>query len=119
MISDEAVKTFTETWGLTLDRRSKVPEMGIEAAYFAVGETTFELVTPGNDAETNLLRKQLDRSGEGLYMLGFRVDDIHAAVAELREKGCTVTDPVGDEALEAFISPRNAHGVRLMLIERP
>lgn len=115
---DAAVETFSEGWGLKLDKRNESEELGIKMAYFPVGDTTLELVTPGNDEDGNLLRLQLDRRGEGLYMMSFEVDDIKAAVAELREKGFNVTDPAGDEVLEAFVSPKAAHGVRLVLVQR-
>jgi len=116
---EAGIETFGQTWGLDLDHRSEVPEMGIKAAYFNVGDAILELVTPYDDSESNLLRKQLDRRGEGLYMFCVRVDDMAAAIADLRAKGCTVTDPiVTDEVQEAFVSPRNAHGVRMQLLQR-
>jgi len=116
---DAGVDTFGNTWGLKLDHRAEIPAMGINAAYFDIGDATLELVTPHDDSDSNLLRKHLDRNGEGLYMFCVRVEDIQEAIADLREKGCTVTDPVGnDEVLEAFVSPRNAHGVRMQLLQR-
>ncbi len=115
---DAAVETFTETWGLTLDRRAESAAMGIEMAYFPVGESVLELVMPTTDSESNPTRRQLNRNGEGFYLLCFRVEDIHAAVADLRAKGCTVTDPAGsDEVLEAFVSPKSSHGAGMQLIQ--
>lgn len=115
---DAGIETFGKTWELKLDHLGESPAMGIRMAYFDIGDATLELVTPYDDSEGNLLRKHLDRNGEGLYMFCVRVDDITEAIADLRGKGCTVTDPVGnDEVQEAFVSPRNSHGVRMQLIQ--
>ena len=116
---EAGIETFGTIWGLSLDHLGEAPELGIKAAYFNVGDAILELVTPYDDSESNFVRKHIERRGEGLYMFCVRVDDMAAAIADLRAKGCTVTDPIGnDEVQEAFVSPRNAHGVRMQLLQR-
>jgi methylmalonyl-CoA/ethylmalonyl-CoA epimerase len=49
----------------------------------------------------------------------FRVDDIHAALAELKARGVRLVDeqprPGAEGALVAFIHPSSAHGVLVEL----
>ena len=114
---DATIETYEKTYGLTLSDRHPNPG-GFEAALFPLGNSLLEFVTPTDDNERNPVRMQLDRKGEGLYILSLSVSDLDAAVADLRAKGCTVTDPSGDENPVAFISPKNAHGARLQLVQR-
>lgn len=114
---DAAIETYESTLGLTMSDRHPNPG-GFEAAIFPLGDSFLELVTPADDNERNPVRMQIDRKGEGLFILSLRVSDIDAAVAGLRAKGCTVTDPAGDDPKLAFVSPKNAHGARLQLIQR-
>ena len=85
---DAGIETFGTTWGLSLDHLGEAPELGIKAAYFNVGDAVLELVTPYDDSESNFVRKHIERRGEGLYMFCVRVDDMAAAIADLRAKGC-------------------------------
>ena len=85
---EAGIETFGKTWGLSLDHLGEAPELGIKAAYFNVGDAILELVTPYDDSEGNFVRKHIERRGEGLYMFCVRVDDMAAAIADLRAKGC-------------------------------
>ena len=114
---DATIETYEKTYGLKLSERHPNPG-GFEAALFPLGNGLLEFVTPNDDNERNPVRMQLDRKGEGLFILSLGVSDIDAAVADLRDKGCTVTDPAGDDNKVAFVSPKHAHGARLQLIQR-
>jgi methylmalonyl-CoA/ethylmalonyl-CoA epimerase len=114
---DAAVETYQNTYGLTMSDRHPNPG-GFEAALFPIGDCLLELVMPNDDNERNAVKAHIDRKGEGLFILSLAVSDIDAAVADLRAKGTTVTDPAGDENKVAFVSPKNAHGARLQLIQR-
>ena len=48
-------------------------------------------------------------------MLSLAVDDLAAAVADLRERGIRVGDPANGVA---FVSMKSTHGVNLQLIQR-
>lgn len=114
---DAAIATYENTFGLKMSERHPNPG-GFEAALFPLGDGLLELVSPNDDNERNPVRMQLDKKGEGLFVLSLAVDDLDAAVADLRAKDITVTDPAGDENKISFVSPKAAHGLRLQLIQR-
>ena len=114
---DAAVTTFGETYGLAMSRRGENADLGIANAFFPLGDSEIELVTPLGDDERHPVRRRL-QDGEGLFLLSLRVPDVDAAVAALREQGLTVTDPSEGDPRLAFVSPKHAHGVRLQLIQR-
>jgi methylmalonyl-CoA/ethylmalonyl-CoA epimerase len=92
---------------------------------FTIAGFTLELLEP-YDPKSPIARF-LDRRGEGLYQLSFAVDDVDDAAATLRAEGLTVLGPrTYDETVvlegcrwkEAFVHPKDAHGVLVFLGER-
>ena len=67
------------------------------------------------------LAGMLAERGQGMLSLSIEVDDIDAAVAELKNKGVGIADieqgPLPDSRVARF-APGATHGVRLQLIER-
>ncbi len=67
------------------------------------------------------LAEMLAERGEGMLSISLEVDDINAAVAELKSKGVEIADvvqgPLPDSRVARF-APGATHGVRLQLIER-
>ena len=63
----------------------------------------------------------IDENGEGMFSLSFEVDDIDAAVRELRAAGVTVSGPepgLLPETRVARFDSATTNGVALQLIER-
>ena len=63
----------------------------------------------------------LESRGEGLHHVAFEVDDLDAALADLRERGVELIDErprtgLGGH-LVAFVHPRSANGVLTELVE--
>jgi methylmalonyl-CoA/ethylmalonyl-CoA epimerase len=92
---------------------------------FTIAGFTLELLEPY--APKSPIARFLDRRGEGVYQLSFTVDDVDAAAATLRAEGLTVLGPrtysedvvlEGCRWKEAFVHPRDAHGVLIFLGER-
>ena len=70
-------------------------------------------------ADDSAIARYLDKRGPGLHHITLRVDDIHAALAELRQAGVRLVDetprPGAEGALVAFVHPSAAHGVLVEL----
>ena len=112
-----AKQTYQSLYGLQVEAEGDAPALGISNVVFKVGDGSLELAAPLGDDPRNLVRRRLE-DGEGLFMLSLEVDDLDAAVADLRAQGATATDPSSGPSRLSFISPKNAHGVRLQLIQR-
>ena len=91
---DAAIDTWQNTYGLTLSERHQNPG-GFEAALFPMENSLLELVQPIDDNPRNPVRLQIERKGEGLFILslGVDVEALQAAIAAF-----------GDERLFTFES---------------
>ena len=90
-------------------------EQGVREAMMAVGDSgsCIQLLAPLNDEST--IAKFLDRSGPGIQQLAYRVTDLDAVSATLRERGLRLLydDPrrgTSDSRVN-FIHPKDAGGV--------
>ena len=65
------------------------------------------------------IAKFIEKRGPGLHHITLRVDDIHAALAQLKARGARLIDheprPGAEGALVAFIHPSSAQGVLVEL----
>lgn len=103
-----AVKRFETLFNLKVYSRSESREFGFKNAILPLGKGHIELMQPTDT--TSAVARFLETHGEGVYLVGFDVEDIPASVKSLREKGARVTHPVTDAPV-AWVHPRDAHGV--------
>jgi methylmalonyl-CoA epimerase len=114
---DEAIGTYERLYGATLELRERVDEQGVEVASLRVGDGRVELLAAlGDDTPVG---KFLAKRGPGLHHVAYEVDDIRAALAELRAQGAELIDDepkAGVFGLAAFVHPGAAQGVLSELI---
>ncbi len=112
-----AVQAY-EALGFAVEARHDVPTEKVRAAFLAVGESHLELLEP-TDPSSVIARFLEKRSG--LHHVCVLVEDIDAALAELKARGVPVLDEtprVGAGGCRvAFVRPRGAAGVLLELKE--
>lgn len=118
---EAASRFYRESLGAEPGEPEEVAEQGIRAVMFEVGESSIELVEPTRPDSP--VGKFLAKRGEGFHHVAFQVDDLDAALAELRTKGVDLIDEeprtgVGGSRM-AFIHPADAHGVLTELVELP
>lgn len=108
---------FKEAIGLELEPAEEVPSQRVRAHFLPAGEASVELVEPTQ--EDSPIAKYIAKRGPGLHHLCLRVDDINAALAELKAKGVRLIDetprPGAHHSLVAFIHPASTHGVLVEL----
>jgi len=119
--ANDALRFFQDALGLKLDHIALEEGGKTEVAFLPVGGSEVELVQT-HDPESGL-GKFLAKRGEGIHHLCFEVDDIHAALARLRENGAQLIDEtprVNTSGMQyAFIHPKSAHGVLIELYQKP
>lgn len=116
---DESLKTFGDALGMTLLERRDAPEQLVEAAFLDGGNSTLELIAP-TDTESGTARF-LQNRGEGVHHVCYEVDDIQAALEELRSRGVRLVDETprqGLHGLVAFIHPKATHGMMIELLQK-
>src|ERR1044072_3250907 len=80
-----ALELYEGTFGMPVAHRETVAEQGVEAVLLDVGDTHVELLSPlGPDTPVG---KFLERKGPGLHHVAYRVEDIEAALDQLRADG--------------------------------
>jgi methylmalonyl-CoA/ethylmalonyl-CoA epimerase len=113
----EAVHTY-ESLGFAVEATHDVPTEQVRAAFLRVGESHLELLEP-TDPSSVIARFLEKRSG--LHHVCVLVEDIDAALAELKARGVPLLDEtprVGAGGCRvAFVHPRGAAGVLLELKE--
>lgn len=118
---DAAVEHYEEVWGLTVSHRERVEDQGVEEAMLPLGESFLQLLGPTGPDTT--VGKFVARRGEGLHHIAYEVDDLEAALAELKAKGVPLIDETprrgGRGHMVAFVHPKGNHGLLVELIQRP
>ena len=116
---DAALERLGATIALRPAIREVMADQGVEAALCGPAGGAVELIRP-LDPEGAVARF-LESRGEGLHHVAFEVDDLDAALADLRERGVELIDErprtgLGGH-LVAFVHPRSANGVLTELVE--
>ena len=116
---EEAVRAY-EALGFAVETTHDVPTEKVRTAFLPVGESHLELLAP-TDPSSVIARFLEKRSG--LHHVCVLVEDIEAALRELKSRGVPVLDQtprVGAGGCRvAFVHPKGAAGVLLELKEAP
>jgi methylmalonyl-CoA/ethylmalonyl-CoA epimerase len=118
---DEAVTFYAEKFGLHKVHEEVNEEQGVREAMLAVGDSgsCIQLLAPLGPEST--IARFLDRSGPGIQQLAYRVDDVEAVSAELRERGLRLLYDSPRRGTAGswvnFVHPKDAGGVLVELVE--
>ncbi len=114
---DEVLAFYRDVLGLHLEASEEVGSQKVRAHFLPAGDPKLELLE-AMDPES-AIGKFVAKRGPGLHHLAFRVDDIEAALAELKARGVRLIDekprPGAEGALVAFLHPSSARGVLVEL----
>jgi len=117
---DEAATFWRETLGLNIEEAEEIAEQKVKVAMLALGESRIELLEA--TSADSPISKFLDKRGPGVHHIAMRVDNIRAALANLKTKGAQLIDEEprtgAGGCLVAFVHPSSTGGVLLELVER-
>ncbi|TCM37486.1 methylmalonyl-CoA epimerase [Kribbella sp. VKM Ac-2568] len=118
---DAAVRFYAETFGMTVAHEEINEEQGVHEAMLSVGESgsSIQLLAPLSDSSP--IARFIEQRGPGIQQLAYRVRDIDAVSAVLRERGAELLydEPkrgTGGSRVN-FIHPKSAGGVLVELVE--
>ena len=118
---DAAIAFYRDTLGMALLHEETNEEQGVREAMMGVGDSgsCIQLLAPLD--ETSTIAKFLDRSGPGMQQLAYRVTDVEAVAAVLRERGVrTLYDAPRRGTAGSrinFLHPKDCGGVLVELVE--
>ncbi|MCG6929231.1 MAG: methylmalonyl-CoA epimerase [Desulfofustis sp.] len=117
---DEGRNFWSEILGLKFEGAETVAEQKVNTAFFPVGESEVELLE--STAPDGPVAKFIEKKGTGFQHVAFRVADIDAALAELKEKNIQLIDQTprlgAGGARIAFLHPKATGGILVELCER-
>lgn len=117
---DETLKFYTEVLGLELHGTEVVEEQKVKVAFLPVGDTEVELLESTTD--DGPIAKFIEKNGEGIQHIAFKVDNIEAAIEEMKAKGMMMIDEKprygAGGAKIAFMHPKSTYRVLVELSER-
>lgn len=116
---EAAIGWYRDVFGATVVHRETVEREGVEEALLQVAESYIQLTraTRPDSAVGTFLEKR----GEGVHHIGYRVDDIEAALKALTDQGGKVVGeaprPGSRGTTVAFVHPKSAFGTLIELVQ--
>ncbi len=117
---EEGKGFWSDVLGLEFEGAETVSEQKVTTAFFPVGESEVELLE--STAPDGPVAKYIEKKGQGIQHVAFRVENIEEALAELKEKGVKLIDQTprigAGGAKIAFLHPKATNGVLVELCQR-
>jgi len=117
---EESLKFYEGVLGLKSAGKETVEEQKVTVAFLPIGDTEVELLE--STSEDGPIAKFIEKNGQGVQHIAFKVDDIEAAIAEMKEKGIRMIDEKprygAGGAKIAFCHPKSTNGVLIELCQR-
>jgi len=118
---DEAIAFYRDVFGMSLLHTETNAEQGVREAMMGVGSSgsCVQLLAPLTPEST--IARFLDRSGPGVQQVAYRVEDVEAASAVLRNRGMRMLFEEPRRGTSGsrvnFVHPKDAGGVLVELVE--
>jgi methylmalonyl-CoA epimerase len=118
---DAAIAWYEDVFGATVEHREVVESDGVAEALLRVADSYIQLLTPTRDDSP--VAKYLEKKGEGLHHVGYRVANCAVALESVKASGGRVIDeaprPGSRGTIVAFVHPKTSFGTLIELVEDP
>ena len=116
---ESALKFYYETLGLKFEGEEVIADQKVRTAFLTIGDTEVELLE--STAPDGPVAKFVEKKGEGLHHIAFKVDGLDSVLRELGKKGVQLIDSTprigaGNKRI-AFLHPKDTFGVLVELSE--
>ncbi len=116
---EAAIAYYEKAFGAHVHHREVVERDGVEEALLKVADSYIQLTRPTRPDSP--IAKYLEKRGEGVHHVGYRVDDCAAALASMVAAGATPIDkaprPGSRGTTVAFIHPKGSFGTLIELVQ--
>lgn len=117
---EATIALYVKTLGFTQVYREIVADQGVEAVGLRTGDAVIELLRPID--EQSAIAKFRGDAATKLHHTAYRVNDIAAELARLKERGVRLIDEVPRQGAHgniiAFLHPKSTGGVLIELCQR-
>lgn len=116
---EAAIEYYREAYGAEVAHREVVESEGVDEALIKVAESYIQLTT--GTRPDSAITKFLEKRGEGMHHIGYRVDDVREALAAAVAAGARAIDseprPGSRGTTVAFIHPKGSFGTLIELVQ--
>jgi methylmalonyl-CoA/ethylmalonyl-CoA epimerase len=116
---EAAIAYYRDAFGAEVHHREVVESDGVEEALVKVADSYIQLTTATRDDSP--IAKYLEKRGEGLHHVGYRVDDCATALRSMVAAGATPIDeeprPGSRGTTVAFVHPKGSFGTLIELVQ--
>jgi methylmalonyl-CoA epimerase len=116
---EAAITYYQNAFGATVDHREVVESDGVEEALLKVAESYIQLLTPTRPDSP--VARAIEKRGEGLHHIGYRVNNCAEALAAMIAAGATPIDkaprPGSRGTTVAFMHPKGSFGTLIELVQ--
>lgn len=117
---NEALKLYEGLLGLKVTDTEVVEEQKVKVAFFPTGDSEVELLQ--STTPDGPIARYIEKNGEGIQHIAFRVDNLEEKLEELKSKGVRLIDEKprrgAGGAMIAFLHPKSTFGALIELCER-
>jgi methylmalonyl-CoA/ethylmalonyl-CoA epimerase len=114
-----ATQIYKSLLGVGCYKTEDVESESVTTAFFKTGESKIELLAATD--EESVIKKFIDRKGEGIHHIAFEVTDIYTEMKRLQDEGFVLLNDVpkkgADNKLICFVHPKSANGVLIELCQ--
>lgn len=115
----DSIPLFEKLLNTPCYKTETVESEAVNTAFFRQGETKIELLESAT--EDGVIRKFIDRKGEGIHHLAFEVEDIFEEMKRLKEEGFVLLNEQpkrgADNKLVCFLHPKNTNAVLIEICQ--
>ncbi len=116
---EAAIEYYREAFGAEVAHREIVESEGVDEALIKVADSYIQLTT--GTRPDSAITKFLEKRGEGMHHIGYRVDDVREALAAMVAAGARAIDteprPGSRGTTVAFIHPKGSFGTLIELVQ--
>ena len=115
-----ANEVYSRLLGKTPYKEEIVESEYVTTSFFQTGESKIELLQASDPSSA--IAKFIEKRGEGIHHIAFRVDDIYAEMKRLKDEGFRLLNEQpkkgADNMLVCFVHPKSANGVLVELCQQ-
>ncbi len=117
---NEAIRFYEGLLGLKVTEIEEVPDQKVRVAFLPTGDSEVELLE--STSPDGPIARFIEKNGEGIQHIAFRVDNIEEKLADLKSKGIRLIDEKprrgAGGAMIAFLHPKSTFGTLVEICER-
>lgn len=117
---DEALSLYKDVYGLELKGVEEVKDQKVKTAFLPLGDSEIELLEATDPSSA--IAKFIEKKGQGIQHIAFKVDDVEKALEEAKAKGIRLIDEKprygAGGAKIAFLHPKSTKGVLVEFCQR-